>query len=554
MSGLGARLRFLRHVPLRQIGRRFGLKLRRTIERRLRPGLEAAATPVSAPPLPLFPPRQGTAERTGDGWRFHFLGRAMAMAGAIDWRPREGQLWRMNLHYMEYLEDLDDAAVTEALQQWIAANPAYAAGAEQDGWSAYSISLRTVVWMQQLAARPKLDPGLRAAAQRSLVAQLTYLHRHLESDVGGNHLIKNLKALLWGSACFEGPAVLRWRRTALRLLARELDRQILPDGMHYELSPAYHCQVLADLIETRHALGADPLGGRLDAALARAAGAAALLAHPDGKIAQFGDAGLGMAYAPASCLAAARTLSSVDAEPPGTVFALPDAGYFGARSNGDYLLIDAGQLGPASLPAHSHADIFSFEWSLAGERVIVDQGVFEYVAGPRRQASRTAASHNTLCLEGADQAEFFGAFRVGHRPRVALLRYESGEDGFTLEAHHDGFARLAGRPIHRRTFVAAGGRLRIEDRIDGNPTLPARVGLLLAPQIQPEIVVSEGVRLRGERACALLTASAPFAIEDAVWWPDMGVEVPTKRLVIALRPGESAWMELAPAGGHRGLE
>jgi uncharacterized heparinase superfamily protein len=495
------------------------------------------------------------AERTADGWRFHFLGRELAMAEAIDWRPDEDQLWRMNLHYMEYLEELDDAAVAEALGQWIAANPPYASGAEQDGWSAYSISLRSVVWMQQLPARPKLDPELQAAAQRSLVAQLNYLHRHLETDVGGNHLIKNIKALLWGSAFFEGPAADRWRRTALRFLARELDRQILPDGMHYELSPAYHCQVLADLIETRNALGVDPLGGRLDAALGRAAKAAALLGHPDGKIAQFGDAGLGMAYAPGACIAAAqRVLPGLDVEWPSPGFELPDAGYFGIRAKDAYLLVDAGSLGPASLPAHSHGDIFSFEWSLAGERVIVDQGVFEYVAGPRRQASRSAATHNTLCLDGADQAEFFGAFRVGHRPNVELLRYEPGDDGFTLEARHDGFARLPGRPIHRRTFIATSNRLRIEDRIDGDPTAPARISLLLAPSIQPEIVESEGVRLSGARASAHLTASAPFAIEDAVWWPDMGVEVPTKRLVISLAPGESAWMELAPAGGHRGLQ
>lgn len=540
---LGRSLRFLRHLPPRQVGRRFGLKLRRTLERGLRPGLDGAATPAPAPPLPLFPPRQGMARRT-DGWRFRFLGRDLAMAGVIEWRPGEDQLWRMNLHYMEYLEELDDAAVADAVAQWIAANPPYAAGAELDGWSAYSISLRAVVWMQQLAARPGLAAAMRAAAQRSLIAQLNYLHRHLETDVGGNHLIKNIKALLWGSVYFEGAAAEGWRLTGLRLLARELDRQILPDGMHYELSPAYHCQVLADLIETRHALGADPLDGRLDAAITKAAKAAALLAHPDGEIALFGDAGLHMAYAPA--------LLGAEAEPPRRVFALPDAGYYGIRSNGDYLLVDAGPLGPASLPAHSHGDIFSFEYALAGERVIVDQGVFEYVAGARRQASRSAASHNTLCLEGADQAEFFGAFRVGRRPRVELLRYEEHEDGFTLEARHDGFAGLAGRPIHRRTFVAAGNRLRTEDRIDGKPTVRARVSLLLAPQIEPEITVSEGVRLTGARASALLTASAPFAIEEAVWWPDMGVEVPTKRLVISLAPGEGAWMELGPASGNKG--
>jgi uncharacterized heparinase superfamily protein len=553
MSGLGRNLRFLRHVPLRQAGRRAGLRLRRMLERRLRPSLDAKALPAPAPPLPLFPPRQGMAERTGAGWRFHFLGRGLAMPAAIGWRPGEGQLWRMNLHYMEYLEALDDTAFAEAVRQWIAGNPPYAAGAEQDGWNAYAISLRIVVWMQQLAARPDLDAALRGAANKSLIAQLNYLHRHLETDVGGNHLIKNIKALLWGSVFFEGAAAARWRRTGLSLLARELDRQILPDGMHYELSPAYHCQVFADLLETRHALGADPLDGRLDAALCRAAGATALLAHPDGKIAQFGDAGLHMAYPPGVLLGAARALLGVETAPDAT-FALPDAGYYGVRANGGYLLVDAGQLGPPSLPAHSHGDIFSLEYSLAGERVIVDQGVFEYVAGPRRQASRSAASHNTLCLEGADQAEFFGAFRVGRRPRVELLRYEPRADGFTLEGRHDGFARLPGRPIHRRTFVAAAGRLRIEDRLDGDPAAPARVGLLLAPGIRAEITVPEGVRLRGERASALLTASAPFAIEDAVWWPDMGVEVPTKRLVISLAPGESAWMELAPAGGHRGLE
>lgn len=555
MSGLGPGLRFLRHVPVRQVGRRAWLKLRLALERRVRPRLDVPATAAAGPPQPLFPPRRGTAERMRGSWRFRFLGREVAMPGPIDWRPDESQLWRMNLHYMEYLEALDDDAFAEAVRQWIAANPPYAPGAEQDGWNAYSVSLRAAVWMQQLAARPELDPAIRTAAERSLTAQLVYLHRHLETDVGGNHLVKNIKALLWGSTFFEGVAAAGWRRTGLRLLARELDRQILPDGMHYELSPAYHCQVLADLIETRHALGADPLGGRLDDAISRAARAAALLAHPDGRIAQFGDAGLGMAYPPALCIDAARALLpglETDLSTPG--FELPDAGYFGIRAKDEYLLVDAGPLGPASLPAHSHGDIFSFEWSLAGERVIVDQGVFEYVAGTKRQVSRAAESHNTLSLEGADQAEFFGAFRVGRRPKVELLRYEPGDESFTLEARHDGFARLPGRPIHCRTFIAAADRLRIEDRIEGNPVAPARIGLLLAPDIRPEIVVSEGVRLRGARASALLTASAPFVIEDAVWWPDMGVEVPTKRLVIFLAPGESAWMELAPASGHRGLQ
>ena len=35
----------------------------------------------------------------------------------------------------------------------------------------------------------------------------------------------------------------------LRQLASQLAVQVLPDGGHYERAPAYHCQVLGDLID-----------------------------------------------------------------------------------------------------------------------------------------------------------------------------------------------------------------------------------------------------------------------------------------------------------------
>ncbi len=33
------------------------------------------------------------------------------------------------------------------------------------------------------------------------------------------------------------------------LLKAQLRQQFLSDGVHFELSPAYHCQVFADLVE-----------------------------------------------------------------------------------------------------------------------------------------------------------------------------------------------------------------------------------------------------------------------------------------------------------------
>jgi uncharacterized heparinase superfamily protein len=330
------------------------------------------------------------------------------------------------------------------------------------------------------------------------------------------------------------------------LLARELPRQILPDGMHFELSPSYHCQVFADLLEIRHALGANPPGGALDEALARAAQATADLAHPDGLIAQFGDAGLHMAYAPAACLDAYAALFG--ARPAQRArFAFRAAGYFGAREGGAYVVADAGPIGPGALPAHGHGDMLSFEYSFGGARLIVDQGVYEYVAGARRQASRACGSHNGLALAGMEQADFYGAFRCGRRGEITLLDFAPTERGFVLDARHDGFHRLAGGPLHRRRFlVRTPGHVRIEDFLEQPHHAEVRVALLLHPDAAPARISDDQYRLTRDTSAVTVSASGPLAVESAFWWPDMGVERATSRLVLSLAAGaREAWIEIA---------
>ena len=254
---------------------------------------------------------------------------------------------------------------------------------------------------------------------------------------------------------------------------------MLSDGVHYERSPSYHAQVFADLIECRVAStpAAAPLA--LDAILRAMAIATADLSHPDGRVAQFNDAGLHMAYAPGECLDAYQTLFG-DRPSGRRNFAFSAAGYFGRRAGEDYLVIDCGRIGPDALPAHAHGDILSFEWSVAGERIIVDPGVYEYFQGPRRVASRSAASHNTLCFEGADQADFFGAFRCGRRPDVEVRRLESDGERLILEGAHNGFAPLG---AHSRRFEASDTRLTIVDRINAPAGRRASIGFVLHPEV-----------------------------------------------------------------------
>ena len=530
-------LAFARHIPPRQLLRRLFLKARRRIECRIQPDLIAArATLRRQAALSPFPPRPETAWHSPEGWHFRFLNREISCGPLIDWQlggPGDAnQLWAMNLHYFEWSEHLSDSAFVEAVEQWIAANPPFAPEANRAGWNAYALSLRCVALLQALARRRHLlESAWVDRLTQTVASQLIYLEQHLETDIGGNHLIKNILALLWGSCAIVSEDAPRWRRKGLTLLRRALT-QIMPDGMHVERSPSYHAQVLADLLSIRHALGDDPLGGRLDEAIARAAQVAADLTHPDGGPALFGDAGLGMARSPTECLSATALLLNHKRITPRAFFDLPDGGYVGLRHDNNLLLVDAGPLGPDALPGHAHGDIGSIEWSVAGERIIVDQGVFEYVAGERRQRSRSAACHNTLAAPGADQGIFFSAFRLGARTKIARRSVDFADGIMRLVVAHRGFVGPSGGARHERAIEASADRIIIDDRID-RPLAGAAITFLLAPDIRA--TKSDGaVDLAGADATCRIETDGEATIEEAMWWPDMGVECPTHRVRIAV--------------------
>jgi uncharacterized heparinase superfamily protein len=548
-----ARLRrsaaFARRLRLRQIVRRVQLEALRRVRVHLTPkdGPPHCGEQPAAAPQPILPPRGGMLRRTDGGWRFTFLHDTREFPQTIPWPmldvgPRD-QLWKMSLHYMEYLNEVDDEAFVELVSSWIEANRPYRPGYWRDAWNSYSVSIRVTVWMQQLAHRAERLPAVfRARALASLHEQLSFLGGHLETDIGGNHLVKNIKALLWASRFFDGRAADCWRRTGVRLLERELAEQVLPDGVHFERSPSYHCQVFADLLECRHALGYDPLQGRLDEALHRMARATADLAHPDGRVALFNDAGLTMAYLPGECLRAYEGLFGRSVRPRRHIH-LPVAGYFGFRDGGFYFLTDCGPIAPDHLPAHGHGDILSFELSVDGQRIVVDPGVYEYNAGSRRDDSRSTRSHNTVTVGDAEQCDFFGSFRCGRRARAEVLRYEPTNDGFVLEGTHDGFNHLPGRPRHRRRFTVARSRILIDDSIVGNDRHDAIASFLLHPECQLHVDGSTA-ELRCGTSGLHLRASGPLDTERAVWFPDMGVSLDTSRLKLRYRG--SASVELAP--------
>lgn len=395
--------------------------------------------------------------------RFRFLGHQRGLGQPVNWAP-EGvpRLWFFNLHYFEWAwsfathEDLAWARTTfsQLWRSWERSTP-FARG---DQWSPYVASVRA--WTlcgvhRSLVAGTDVDSEVR----RSLARHAWFVRWHIEHDVGGNHLIKNIKALA-GLGVFLADDELV--ALATRHLGRQLSIQVLPDGGHYERSPSYHAQVLGDLIDVSELLfaaGYQSVLGLADA-IDRMRDWLRLMLLPDGEVPLLNDA----------VPVGRERLAVLGVGPPARerLTVLADSGYVVVRTDDTlHLIADVGLPGPPHLPAHVHADLLSFELAAAGERFVVDTGTSTYEPGARRQFERSTAAHNTIEIDGCDQSEVWGTFRAARlaRPRLEAAR----DDGHrvVVTAAHDGYRRLRGRPVHRRTWVVSRGRLEVRDSVIG---------------------------------------------------------------------------------------
>jgi uncharacterized heparinase superfamily protein len=454
-------------------------------------------------------------------------------------------LARIRLHEQEWLEAVDDVVFARAVRSWIRDVPPYGDRYWIDGWNAWALALRVVVWMQQIAGRPGLV-HLGPEVAPLLAEQLAFLHRNLETDIRGNHLIKDIRALLWGAACFEGIDVARWERSAKTWLVRELVVQVPRDGVHVERSPAYHLQVMGDLLDIHQVLPPGSARDQTAAALDRMAQATVATTDPEGNPLLLGDGGQHMAYRAQTLVENWQARGGRSTAPLPHTW-LEDAGWAIVRPKpSDLFLFDAGPLATPALPAHGHADVLSFLWMVSGHWIFVDTGVFEY-QGPRRARSRSTAAHNTVTVGEADQAELFGVFRAGRAWQVRRLDYEEREDGLRMSAEHDGYRRLPGSPVHRRTVDLRGHHLRVDDTILGGAGQPAVARLLLHPDVR---VRSEGkdLHLAVGAFAGWLRASGAIRVHEAPWWPDFGVERKTRQIEIVYGATPCAgWFQVDPA-------
>lgn len=481
-----------------------------------------------------------------DGFRLAQLGKSYDLKAPIDWKmsrvPRANHLDRLAIHYHEFLESLPFEVGVAAIHDWVERNCWNSKDAWKLGWNCYAISIRAMCWMQWLAENAeRLDCKSRESILASLSSQLRYLAANLETDIGGNHLLKNFTCLLWAGAFFDDPETDALANMATHHLHEQLEAQFLSDGMHFELSPAYHCQVFVDLLHCRAAIVAMEKAPTLvDAKLAPAAQVIADLGHPDGFISLFSDSALTMSYPPKECLDA-YTAATCHSVRPRNTFAFAKSGYYGIRGESTYFVADCGPSCADALPAHGHGDMLAFEWDVLDKRIIVDLGVFEYESGELRALSRTAKSHNTVTIGDRDQCEFVGSFRVGRRSHAICDSVSAVDGRLILEGHHLGFSMPAQKIRHHRRFQVQDGNVRVYDSVEGGGGKPVVARLLVHDACK--IQHNAGQHLQIERDGIVVqfsTSAAAVNVIPARWFPNFGEARDTHQIELHYGPAPCA--------------
>ena len=342
-----------------------------------------------------------------------------------------------------------------------------------------------------------------------------HIRRNLEfSHVAtSNHYLSDITGLLWLAIMLpELGAAEEWLVWALKEMLREMDKQILPDGVDYEGSTGYHCFVLelflysfllcrinAIRIDDRYwrklqtmveyllailrpdgliPLVSDTDGGQVlpinsrsanDRAYLLALGAVAF------KDSEFKLPGLGLSSELLWLLGEAglqtyQQLAHSNAEPSSQAF--PDAGTYLLRHEDLYLLFNAGGSEKGTPASHRHNDLLSIEVSAGGRAFIVDPGSYVYTADlHERHLFRSTSYHSTVQIDDEEQQTIIeeAPFVTGGEAAARVLVWERTAGSDRVAAEHSGYERLAEPVTHRRvvTFNKLDRSWLIEDELVG---------------------------------------------------------------------------------------
>lgn len=420
--------------------------------------------------------------------------------GNINWNETQhGKLWAYNLNYMDYLlqsgiDKLTGLQLIENFIQHLHHNPT--------ALEPYPIALRGINWVKFLSstviARSRSEAETKKQTvtiqqiDSSLYAQYKILLNNLEYHLLANHLLEDGFSLLFGGFYFSNEALYNKGK---EIVTTELEKQILNDGAHFELSPMYQQIILDHLLDCINLVqnnqrfdGQETLLKLMQQKAQKMITWLNTITFSNGEIPLLNDAAPGIApttkqlneYANKLNLLVLRSFSEGGNLQPGTWnLQLKNSGYRTFTTPTYECIIDIGHIGPSYQPGHAHADTFNFVLNVKYEPVILDTGISTYDTGKTRLKERGTAAHNTVTVQDKNSSEVWSSFRVAKRAKVKIIKDEKNH----VIAQHDGYKKLG--TIHKREWLFAENQIVISDTLTGKNT-SGTAHFHFTPGIQPQ--------------------------------------------------------------------
>jgi hypothetical protein len=392
----------------------------------------------------------------------------------IDWNYNNyGKLWTYNITYFDFLNQ-EDISKDEALN--LIYNFIENETILKDAIEPFPISLRGINWIKFLSKHNIKEDKI----DNILYKHYTILLDNLEYHILGNHLLENGYSLLFAAYYFQDEKLYS---KAKEILESELKEQILDDGAHFELTPMYHQIMFFRLLDCINLVKNNSFKNHellisLENTASKMLSWLRNITFKNGEIPLLNDSAFDIAPTSQTLFDYAKRLD-IKKIP----LALSQSGYRKKEKENYECIIDIGNIGPDYIPGHAHSDTFNFVINYKNKPFIVDTGLSTYETNQRRTSERSTSAHNTVEINGKDQSEVWGGFRVANRAKIIKIEEEID----TIKASHDGYKKDG--IIHTRIWNFKEKKLIINDELSKKANAIAR--LHFHPNITKENIMEK---------------------------------------------------------------
>ncbi len=145
-----------------------------------------------------------------------------------------------------------------------------------------------------------------------------------------------------------------------------------------------------------------------------------------------------------------------------------------------------GNISLKSTPGHGHADLLSIVLGYNKLPIFIDPGTYQYKNSEESLILKRTPFHNTVAVDGEDQAKLWGFFRWAYLPKKIKSSIKILSENITvLEGEFLGYRHLGGI-THKRNIEIDSNKVFVKDNLQGNLGKEIQINFVLHPEIMVE--------------------------------------------------------------------